>query len=120
MASDKKMLQIAAESALHNPSRSHDRRSMKLGAVGLRNDGVLVYSKNISTVDCFPHAHAEARLTKKLTKNSIVWVARVTSDGNWAMSRPCNNCENALRMTGVKKVVYTIGPNEWGVIHLEK
>ena len=119
MASDKKMLQAAADTAIQGRNRRNDARTFLLGAVGIRNDGVLVSSKNIASTDCAPHHHAETRLVRKLTPGSTVWVARVAKGtGNWAMARPCPNCERRLRGSGVTKIVYTIGPNEWGVIEL--
>jgi tRNA(Arg) A34 adenosine deaminase TadA len=116
MASDKKMLQMAAETAI---SRHHDPRTFLLGAVGVRNDGVIVSSRNIAATDCAPQHHAETRLARKLTPNSTVWVARVAKGtGGWAMARPCAGCERRLRVAGVTKVVYTIAPNEWGIIDM--
>jgi tRNA(Arg) A34 adenosine deaminase TadA len=117
MASDKKMLLVAAGVAAQNQNRKIDNRSFLLGAVGQRNDGVIVSSRNIAAADYAPGHHAETRLIRKLTPGSIVWVTRVTrGDGLWALARPCSGCELRLRGAGVERVVYTIGPNEWGVI----
>jgi tRNA(Arg) A34 adenosine deaminase TadA len=117
MASDKKMLHLAAMVAGQNHDRKVDNRSFLLGAVGRRNDDVLVSSRNIAAPDCAPGHHAETRLIRKLTPGSTVWVARITrKDGSWALARPCYGCEMRLRGAGVKRVVYTIGPNEWGVL----
>lgn len=115
MASDKKMLASAASAAIRNK----DTRTFLLGAIGLRADGVFVSSRNIpapeATFECMHHA--EARLARKLTPGSTVWVARVArKDGFWAMAKPCRGCERRLRIAGVSRIVYTIGPNEWGVI----
>ena len=41
-AADKKMLKAAAAAALQGASRGDDIRTFFLGAVGLRNDGVIV------------------------------------------------------------------------------
>ena len=117
MASDKKMLLVAAGVAAQNQNRKIDNRSFLLGAVGQRNDGVLGSSRNIAAADYAPGHHAETRLIRKLTPGSVVWVTRVTrGDGLWALARPCSGCELRLRGAGVERVVYTIGPNEWGVI----
>ena len=115
MTSDKKMLTSAASAAIRNK----DNRTFLLGAIGLRADGVFVSSRNIpsleATFEC--KHHAETRLARKLTPGSTVWVARVTrKDGFWAMAKPCRRCERRLRISGVSRIVYTIGPNEWGVI----
>lgn len=119
MASDKKMLQLAAEAAIQGRNRSDDARTFLLGAIGVRNDGVFVSSRNIAAPDCAPKHHAETRLVRKLTPGSTVWVARVArGTGGWAMARPCPGCERRLRGAGITRVVYTIGPHEWGVIDM--
>lgn len=111
------MLTIAAEIARDNPVRS-DARTFCLGAVGLRNDGVIVTAKNIAAADVVPTHHAEARVVRKLTPDSVVWVARISRmNGEWTMSRPCANCQGRMRAAGVKKAVYTIAPNEWGTLY---
>jgi tRNA(Arg) A34 adenosine deaminase TadA len=120
MASDKKMLAEAASVAVKKSSHGIDKRSFFLGAVGLRNDGVFVSSRNAASTDLVPDHHAEARLVRKMTPDSTVWVARVArKDGNWAMAKPCPGCERRLRASGVTRVVYTIGPGEWGVIDMK-
>ena len=101
----------------HN--RPHERRQFILGAVGLRNDGVLVESRNIASPTPAPDHHAETRLARKLTPGSTVWVARISrKTGCWAMAKPCPGCERRLRAAGVDRVVYTIAPDEWGVMSL--
>lgn len=119
MSFDKKMLAAAAEAAGRNNRRGKDPRGFLIGAVGLRGDGVIVTSRNVAATDLAPNHHAEARLARKLTPNSTVWVARkLRASDDWAMARPCPGCQNRMRSVGVKRVVYTIGPNEWGVIDL--
>ena len=118
MSIDKRMLALAAEVARSKPKK-FDNRSFCLGAVGLRNDGVIVTAKNIASSNVAPDHHAETRVIRKLTPDSIVWVARVLrSTGEWSISRPCSGCQLRMRLAGVKKVIYTIGPNEWGIIQL--
>lgn len=117
MALDKKMLMLAAEAADINSPNNGDMREIFLGAVGVRGDGVLVSSRNVTSVCVSPQHHAETRLARKLTPRSTVWVARVARGTHeWAMAKPCPNCEKRLRSAGVTRIVYTIGPNEWGVI----
>jgi len=118
MCMDKRMLSLAAEVAGEGRDRD-DNRTFILGAVGLRNDGVLVTARNCAAMDVAPNHHAEARVVRKLTPNSTVWVARVSRLNNdWAMARPCRGCQKRMKAMGVKKAIYTIGPSEWGVIHL--
>jgi tRNA(Arg) A34 adenosine deaminase TadA len=121
MASDKKMLTEAADVAVKRSPRRRDTRSFFLGAVGVRSDGVFVTAKNLPSTEHCPDHHAETRLVRKMTPDSVVWVARVLQrDGSWAMAKPCPGCERRLRAAGVKRVVYTIGPNEWGTLDLQK
>lgn len=120
MSLDKKMLTEAARIAISNRDRQVDNRTFLLGSVGVRNDGVLVSARNIAAPDCAPNHHAETRLARKLTPGSTVWVSRVARrDGKWALARPCPGCERRLRAAGVLRVVYTIAPDEWGVIDLK-
>jgi tRNA(Arg) A34 adenosine deaminase TadA len=107
-----KYLYMAAKEA----SRKIDKRSFLVGAIGIRSDGVVVRSRNEITQVPMPSAHAEARLTKKLDKNSEVYVARVLRSGDWAMAKPCVHCLKSLAKKKVKRVFYTISPSEYGVI----
>lgn len=112
--SDDDMLSLAAGTAL----RKDDRRSFRLGAVGIRNDGTIVSSSNGPSPFPCPDVHAEARLCQKLTPGSTVWVARIRHDGSLALARPCPACERRLRAAGVGKVIYTISDHEHGVIDM--
>lgn len=46
-------------------------------------------------------------MDRSKTQGATVYVARINSDGERRMSKPCPMCENAMRHVGVKKVVYT-------------
>jgi len=121
MPSDKKMLSEALLVSASN-DKNNDIRKFLIGAIGMRADGVFVSSRNIPSLgftnDC--QHHAEARLCRKLTPGSTVWVSRMAKgSGDWAMAKPCPSCMKKLRSTGVSRVVYTIGPGEWGVIELK-
>lgn len=91
-----------------------DNRNFFLGAVGERADGTLVFACNGSQKIVTPKHHCEYRLSRKLDKGSTVYVARTLSDYTWANSSPCVPCQNALRAIGVRRVYYTIGPDEFG------
>ncbi len=114
--SDDDMLTFAAGVAL----RKDDRRSFRLGAVGIRNDGALVSSTNGPSPFPCPEVHAEARLCHKLTPGSTVWVARIRHDGSLALARPCHTCQKRLRSAGVLKVIYTISDVEHGVLNIHR
>lgn len=96
------------------PSQN-DVRRYRLGAVGVRRDGTIVTSRNISTREPNGAAHAEARLCRKLDYGSVVYVSRLDRAGRPTMARPCVKCETAMRNKGVKKVYFTVGVREWGV-----
>lgn len=105
-------LNIAAKVA-----KGGERRNFFLGAVGVRSDGAMVYSFNSPTQFPCKAAHAEHRLAKKLDAGSTVYVARV-SNGQFAMSRPCASCMTILRNKRVRRIYYTIAPDEFGVINV--
>lgn len=107
-----KLLEKAAMVAITG-SRSRD---YWLGAVAKRKDGAVVSATNLNTQLPKPSAHAEARVLRKADWGSILYVARILRQtGEWAMARPCVHCQALIRHRGVKKVYYTIGPNEYGV-----
>jgi len=105
-----------------------DQRSFHIGAVGIRNDGIIVASSN-GRVELeqgnhrgyYAAAHAEARLCRKLDRGSVVFVVRAAKiDGSYKNSKPCKTCQNAMRKRGVEKVYYSITQNEYGVIIFKK
>ncbi len=108
----RKFLNVAAKMA----RIKEDNRHFFIGAVAVRGDDVTVYSYNGNPKFPTPEHHCEARLCRKLDKGAIVYVARTTADGSWAMSKPCCNCERTLKRSMVKKVFYTIAPNQYGCI----
>ncbi len=113
------LLHVAAR--LANDLWGKHRQGYYLAAIGVRRDGALVHATNKAQLANgfvpVPSTHAEARLCRKLDAGAEVYVARVTRDGLWAMSRPCEGCEAALRARRVRRVYYTIGPGEYGVLH---
>lgn len=83
-------------------------------AVGIRTDGAVVYARNHTVAIPTPSAHAETRLIRKLDKGApLVIVVRVDKQGVWKMSKPCRNCQTALKNKGVRRVLYTTGDGEW-------
>lgn len=88
-------------------AKKGSKRTFYLGAVAQRADGTWVKSRNEKVVSVFPRAHAESRLSRKLTPGCTVYVARVTCSGTTAMAKPCRRCEDRLRHVGVKRVVFT-------------
>lgn len=107
-----KMLNEAASIAVQR----EDDRHFRVGSIAIRGDGAIVRAYNGAPK--FPDRlhHSEGRLCRKLDRGAIVFVARTTKDGQWALSKPCVNCELALRRSYVKRVFYTIAPSEYGCI----
>ena len=110
-----RLLSTATGAAL---SRLAQGQKWKLGAAGMRKDGAMVVSYNGNPKEPEWTAHAESRLCKKLTPNSIIAVVRVGQSGEWQLSKPCASCQRCLKRVGVKRVYYSIAPNEYGVMDL--
>ncbi len=91
-------------------------RRHRLGAVGVRSDGVIVKSANLSNILPEPQTHAEARVVKKLGFGGVVYVVRILRNGNYALARPCKSCQGVMKMHGVKRCYYSIDDNSYGVI----
>jgi len=109
-----RLQQAVALSLTGNPARKY-----RFGAVGVRCDGAVVACVNGGTKGArTPSMHAEARLSRKLDRGSYVYVARTLRDGTPALAKPCPGCMLFLLAKSVKRVTYTISPNEWGVIDL--
>lgn len=112
--SPRKLLHIAAEVS----RLKDDGRCFYLGAVALRKDGVLVSAFNGMQPEPNPRHHSESRLCRKLDKGATVYVSRTTADGEWANSKPCPDCERAMRSARVVKVYYTTSPNKYACLIL--
>lgn len=121
-----KLLKLAARVAMPTDPEG-DMRNFLIGAIGIRGDGVLVSARNGSvrvseTIGggwSFPPAHAEARCSKKMDHDGIVYVSRVyRGSGKLGCARPCPDCVKAMLARRVKKCYYTISDTEYGVINL--
>jgi len=95
------------------------KRQHRLGAIGLRADGAIVKSNNLPNRQPEPHAHAEARVVKKLGFGGIVYVVRVLRSGELAKARPCRKCRQIMKFHGVKRCFYSISDNEYGIIEFD-
>ncbi len=63
--------------------------------------------------------HSESELLRRIKiplKNISIFNVRVDNNGNEAMAKACANCEKLLRKNGLKRLVYTIAPNEYGIL----
>jgi deoxycytidylate deaminase len=105
------------EAALVSRLRKDDRR-FYIGAIGLRSDGTKVKACNGNPKEPTREHHCEYRLSRKLDRGAIVFLARTLASGQYGSSRPCHHCEKALRSCGVSKVYYSIGNEEYGCLQL--
>jgi len=108
-----KLLKEAAKLAMSgDKTKNH-----LLAAVAKRKDGAVVASRNGKTQVPRPTAHAEVRTLKKAGHGCTLYVAKVHKrTGEWGMAKPCNNCMTRIKNMKVRRVYYTIGPDEYGVI----
>jgi len=88
---------------------------------GNRNGFVTAYSKN----RWFTNTHAEMAAVLQVRskidlRGTKIFVARITRSGSVAMARPCNLCENVLYSYGIKRAIYTIDSNCYGVLNITK
>lgn len=78
-----------------------------VGINKMRNDPNLVDDPKVNS-----SVHAEVAAIRAAGRTSlrggILIVARVSPRGEQAMSKPCINCQAALKAAGIKKVYYTI------------
>ena len=113
-----KFFNIAKDSAICKEKK--DYRNFRIGAVGIRSDGIIVKSRNASDRNLCPAGHAEAKLIKKLDRGSVVYVCRIRKSGGFGMAKPCKNCELLLRNKGIKEVYYSINDEEFGRLNLNE
>lgn len=91
-----------------------DGRTYYHGAVGLRNDGVMVCASNGNPKFPTPEHHCEFRILRKLGRKGVIFLARTLADGRWANSEPCPQCQSRLRNSMIKIIYYTVGIDDFG------
>lgn len=116
MKNPRKLLRFAAEIALLK--RGEFGKSFYFGAIAIRSDDTKVFASNGAPAIPVIQHHCEARIVRKLDRGATVYLARVLANGTWANSTPCPDCRRALKRAYVKRVYYTIGPDEWACIRL--
>ena len=129
MCKEIRCLRMAARVALQS---EHD--TFRHGAVLIRGGSVLNVAANSDNHSSFGQRfrtdpgrathHAELGcvlgLDKSITQGATVYVARIGKNGNWKNSKPCMMCHEVMSFVGIKRVVYTIAPNEWGTYKIEE
>lgn len=96
----------------------HMEGAYRLAAIAVRGGSVLAvgvnkHRNNPLWLPELPRSewstHAEESCLKQISKpaNCTLYVARVTPGGNFAMARPCSECQMLAMEYGVSKVIYT-------------
>jgi deoxycytidylate deaminase len=63
------------------------------------------------------HAEAECILTaNKPLKNTTMLVVRLGGSDNLLLAKPCIYCQDYINNTGIKRVIYSISNNSFGII----
>lgn len=97
----------------------HPKKANSFGAVGVRPDGLVVSSYNVLVEGQRTlRGHAEYRLHSKLISGSDVYLVRTGSTPEPRLAKPCVACETLLRQRRVRRVYYSIGTGEYGVLQL--
>jgi deoxycytidylate deaminase len=107
----------------------HDQ--WRLGAVLSRSGSVLSFGLNKPKNDpafmtdylaCSVHAEEDAlaKVTAQKAKGSILYVARITRAGKIAVAKPCARCQVQIIDAGIKKVLYTISKDTYGIWNTQK
>ena len=109
-----KYLELATRVAKANFTSGNDKHFL-FGAVCLRDDGAIVVASNIRTANPLRMAHAEARCLRKAGQGSTLWLVRINRLGQWAMAKPCPQCQNLIRHKKTKRVYYTVGTDTYSV-----
>lgn len=103
--------------AVEYASARDDHREHIIGAVGIRQDGAMVYARNGAANHPLPATHAEWRLCRKLDRGSVVYVARLRPSGEFGLARPCGTCYAMLKSTGVSQVLYTTDDQGFEIVN---
>jgi tRNA(Arg) A34 adenosine deaminase TadA len=106
---------IAGRIAMSEDHHRKYRRRYLMGAVAIRNDGVIVISKNTTSKTPNQKLHAESRVLKKAGKGAILFVVRICrANGIFKMAHPCKKCMAEIQNREVRRVYYTISNREYG------
>lgn len=81
-------------------------RVMSLGVNKWRNQHLQQTTKTWEPI-LTTHAEMDALSRVSDARGMVIYIARIDSDGNRKLSRPCWRCMDALYKAGVKRVVYT-------------
>lgn len=77
----------------------------KFGCVVVKGGRILSTGKN-----CYEnHRHAEVCALSKRDdlKGAVLYIARIRKEQPFGLSKPCPNCQVAIRVAGISQIVYT-------------
>lgn len=83
-------------------------RVLALGLNSMRNDPKSAEPCETKLEYLSEHAELAALRRVKNPEGITLYVSRISRDGKPALSRPCQNCAEALRLAKVKAVCYTV------------
>lgn len=97
----------------------------RMGAVVVRGGRILAGASNdlrnsastdgIPLEECSVHAEVAALKRAKAVEGSTVYVARVLKNGRRGLARPCARCEDVLIAAKVRRAIWTIDDDSFGV-----
>lgn len=69
-----------------------------------------LYANPSNTLKISIHAEMDciSGLSYEDLRGSVLYIYRELKDGTPAIARPCNDCMNVLRETGISKIIYTV------------
>ncbi len=92
--------------------------------VGANSDNHTSFGQRFHTEPGRATHHAELAcvlgLDRNITQGGTIYVARISKNGEWKNSKPCSMCHEVMSYVGIKRVVYTIGCDEWGTYKIEE
>ena len=112
-AKDRRRLDQALRVAENSDCRQRHGAVLMAGgrvlSVGINTNKNDPYYIGEDQLDKSIHAEIQAlRAHGSKVKNGTIYIARLGKRDIPLMSKPCDNCQKALKEAGVKKVVYTI------------
>ena len=120
-----RMAAKAAENSGHDTFR-HGAVLVKGGSImniSANNDNHTSFGQRFRSQPGRATQHAEVAcilgMDRSVTQGSTMYVARVDKQGCWRLSKPCSMCHEAMKFVGIRRVVYTIAPSEWGTYKLQ-
>ena len=102
-------IKIASSSTMRHQHGCVVVRSGRVLSIGIntsRNHPVQTETHRIK-IDCGLHAEVAAIKKCKNPSGATLYVARVNKSGEPRLSRPCQNCQEYIELSGIKHVIFT-------------